>query len=208
MPETLSIWLPDAESTHFAGASLAASIYGNRLTIGLSGELGAGKTSFLKGFLSALGVDEHVVSPTYALEQRYLSSKDEVLHIDLYRLNEDQAKELMEQSDEHDGIRCVEWVERSPSLHQDIKITLIEESGKEGRNLSIEFDDIEIPSEEDIRAWREELHLPDHIGKHCDAVASLCETFAEILIKRGEVVRRKALYTAALMHDLDRKSVV
>jgi tRNA threonylcarbamoyladenosine biosynthesis protein TsaE len=69
--ETTKFWLKDAKMTHNLGASLVRSLHVLPLTILLDGELGSGKTTFLQGFASALGVKEPVSSPTFALEQRY-----------------------------------------------------------------------------------------------------------------------------------------
>ena len=117
-----NLWLPDAQSSRVTGQSLASTIYDFPLTIGISGSLGAGKTTVLQGFFRALGISEHVTSPTYALEQRYSignwplaigNSPLEVLHIDLYRLGETQARALIDSTLDHTGIRCIEWPERA-----------------------------------------------------------------------------------------------
>ena len=108
-----------------AGRSLASTLYDKGLTITLSGELGAGKTTFARGFAKGLGIEEKVVSPTYALEQRYLET---LSHIDLYRLNEGQAKEFLSHIEEFSGIRLIEWIERLPGnlLQEKIAITIAE----------------------------------------------------------------------------------
>ena len=96
MNDFSSIWLSDAEKTHSAGKSLAHTLYDPQCTILLTGELGAGKTTFLQGFASALGISEPLTSPTFALEQRYQTQNHgELFHLDLYRLSEKQAQELI-----------------------------------------------------------------------------------------------------------------
>ena len=83
----------------------------------LEGPLGAGKTTLVKGIGKGLGVKEIITSPTFALAQHYLSGKQPLIHIDLYRLeNENAANELFlqeeEQAKEIQGIMAIEWPER------------------------------------------------------------------------------------------------
>lgn len=198
--DTCTLWLSDVKSTRCAGVSLASTIYRTDITIGLVGDLGAGKTTFMQGFLEGLGVHDAVTSPTYALEQRYISNAlTEILHIDLYRLAEGKADEFLHSSEDHTGIRCIEWIDRS-TCKPDILITLEEKD--EGRMLTVSFDDIPLPTESDILRWREEVALPAHIGEHCDAVASQIAEFGEDLLQRGIIVRPTALKLSALAHDL------
>jgi tRNA threonylcarbamoyladenosine biosynthesis protein TsaE len=99
--------------THAAGASLAQSLYRIPVTILLTGPLGAGKTTFLQGLGEGLGIGQRLTSPTYALEQRYRTEHfGELLHIDLYRLTQHDAGQLIHSSERHHGIRCIEWADR------------------------------------------------------------------------------------------------
>jgi len=208
MTDKCTIWLSDADSTHSAGVSLASTLYRTNITIGFIGELGSGKTTFLQGFLKGLGVLDTVTSPTYALEQRYKVESGkwkmendayEILHIDLYRLTEKQSNELLQQSDDHTGIRCIEWVDRS-SMTPDILIKLEEKD--EGRNLTVSFDDMNLPTESDIVEWRKEVALPHRICDHCDAVSRLSADLGEEMMNRGIIIRPQALKVSALVHDL------
>ena len=199
MSAIATIWLPDAKFTRSAGASLATTLYRIPVTISLSGPLGAGKTTFLQGFFAGLGVEGHVVSPTYALEQHYQSDHGEILHIDLYRLDEAEAKQHIDQTDDHSGIRCIEWSDRA-EFRGDIHIDLEEKDN--GRQLTVTFNDMQIPTIQQITAWRDEVDLPSHIISHCDAVAGLSEDLGKLLLERGILVRPKALKHAAMLHDL------
>ncbi len=199
--DSTSIWLPDAKFTRSAGVSLATSLYRVPLTIGLSGALGAGKTTFLQGFLAGLGVQGGVISPTFALEKRYETPYGQLLHIDLYRLSSKDAALLVEESSDVEGIRCIEWVDRVDTPC-DIHITLDEKKHLSGRKLSIRFSDIPLFTHTEISRWQDEVGLPQHIRKHCDTVSEVTVHLVKYLSKRGIIVRPKALQCAAKAHDL------
>ncbi|MBT3835270.1 tRNA (adenosine(37)-N6)-threonylcarbamoyltransferase complex ATPase subunit type 1 TsaE [Candidatus Peribacteria bacterium] len=102
------------------GKSLASSIYQNNTTMWLYGDLGAGKTTFVKGLAEGLGISDPITSPTYALENRYGSTSspepnNKLLHADLYRLSSSDAKKFVEETEEFPGVRVVEWSERLSS---------------------------------------------------------------------------------------------
>ena len=187
-----------------AGASLARSLYDRSTTILLSGELGAGKTTFLSGFAEALG-QPGTTSPTYALEQRYHSKKfGEWIHMDLYRLRPDQARELVAASHEHGGLRCIEWPERLEGQVPEgpiIEITISEEGT--GRRMAIEFRDLPLPEQGDIETWRRETRLPAHIVRHCEGVAAAAVFLTKWLLeKENSITRPQAVQRAAQVHDL------
>ena len=83
--------------------------------IGLSGDLGAGKTQLVKGLARGLGSPARVHSPTFALLNEYAGGRLPLFHLDLYRLNnadEVAGAGLEEYLIEPDGIAVVEWIER------------------------------------------------------------------------------------------------
>ncbi len=189
-----------AADTAKLAKSLAQSIYTKKLTIYLSGELGAGKTLFTKAFGEALGVKEMIVSPSYALEQRY---EDILLHADLFRLPENDAKTLLRHSEEFPGIRIIEWAERSGSTPDTPHIAVqIDETGAEERTIRFSLNDIPLPDDEQIERWRNNACMPDHIRAHCDLVTENAMLACDDLIRRKIFVRREAIRKAAQIHDL------
>ena len=193
-----------AESgTEAFGASIARSLHVLPVSISLSGALGSGKTALMRGFLRACGVTDAITSPTYALEQRYNGSYGNVLHLDLYRLTPAEADALLRHSDDHDGIRCVEWPERANNFHANIAIR-IDESGPTQRTIAVDCSDVSWPEDATIDAWRRELALPANVSAHCDAVAAFCATAADVLLERGTFVRKAFVRAAGKVHDLFR----
>ena len=99
------------EETETLAAELAARLRaGDVVTI--SGELGTGKTTFVRGACAALGVRERVTSPTYTIGHRYHGEHGEVSHLDLYRFQGMSAAEWGDLEPYFDdAIAFVEWPE-------------------------------------------------------------------------------------------------
>jgi tRNA threonylcarbamoyladenosine biosynthesis protein TsaE len=110
---TGSVRLVDVDATEAAGASLAGTLRAGDV-VTLSGGLGAGKTSFARGVLRALGLTEEAPSPTFAIVQPYdvPEVRLPVLHVDLYRI-EDPAEIAELGIDEARGFGAllIEWPE-------------------------------------------------------------------------------------------------
>ena len=98
-----------AEQTEALAAEIAARLGPGDLVL-LSGELGAGKTTFVRGACRALGVSAPVTSPSFTIGQRYAGTTP-VSHLDLYRLGslEEEEPGLLEDYLEPDSICFVEW---------------------------------------------------------------------------------------------------
>lgn len=108
------MFLADADATHKAGLALSSLLTPGDI-IALSGDLGAGKTSFARGILAGLGLEEEAPSPSFALVIPYEPPETSipVWHVDLYRLDGPaQAEELgLDEVHEH-ALLLIEWPER------------------------------------------------------------------------------------------------
>ncbi len=105
--------LPDLAATSALAARIAAGLHVGQ-SVALKGELGAGKTTLARAVLRALGVTEHVPSPTFTLLQSYETQKGTVYHFDLYRVQDPRELDELGFDEALDqGIVLVEWPERA-----------------------------------------------------------------------------------------------
>lgn len=124
------------QETHALGHKIAAHVRpGDRLL--LSGNLGAGKTEFARGFITALVGECEVTSPTYTLVQVYpvrLQEQEvELWHVDLYRLdNPQQLVELGLEDEYTPRVLLVEWPEIMGELHGDEVLAIAIETREDG----------------------------------------------------------------------------
>jgi len=126
--------------TEAAAADLASSFRGGEVVL-LSGELGAGKTTFVRGLARGLGADpEAVASPTFVLLTSY-AGRLTLHHADLYRLSGggDERELGLEELPGPRGVLAVEWAERlsRPPWETAIRVEL-EHAGEDSRRLRIE----------------------------------------------------------------------
>jgi tRNA threonylcarbamoyladenosine biosynthesis protein TsaE len=110
---SLTLTVRSEAETEALGGRLASVVQAGSI-IYLCGELGAGKTTLVRGFLRALGVESTVRSPTYTLIEPYRTHRFAVYHCDLYRLHDPQELEDVGIREHFDGeaICLVEWPER------------------------------------------------------------------------------------------------
>jgi tRNA threonylcarbamoyladenosine biosynthesis protein TsaE len=125
------------EATQLSFGGDLAKICGDGTVIALVGELGAGKTTLVRGFLQQLGYVGRVKSPTYALVENYELGTHKIFHFDLYRLKDPVELEVIGIRDYFDGhaIILIEWFDRA---HQRLPVPDIVCSFqimKEGRNI-------------------------------------------------------------------------
>lgn len=126
----------DAE-TEAIGAALAARL-GPGARVLLYGELGAGKTAFVRGLAAGLGVDpDEVSSPTFTLVQEY-RGRLPLYHVDLYRLAPGEVDDLGLDALAADGVLAIEWAERMPRDDAGAIEVRLEHAGEEARRIRID----------------------------------------------------------------------
>lgn len=98
------------QETEELARKIASEIKGGEVLL-LNGTLGAGKTTFTKGFAKALGVNKTVVSPTFTIIKEYEGTSLTLYHIDMYRIeDEDEIYELgIEELYRSDSVTLIEW---------------------------------------------------------------------------------------------------
>jgi len=130
-----------AAETERVGAQLAADLRRGDVVL-LEGELGAGKTTFVRGACRALGASATVSSPTFTIAQRYAAPVP-IAHIDLYRIATlaDEQPELLADYISHDSIAFVEWPGASRAelerLGRIAATVCIEHAGQDRRRITI-----------------------------------------------------------------------
>ena len=108
----------------------------------LKGQIGAGKTSLVKGIAEGLQIKENITSPTFALSHHYNSGKCPLIHMDLYRLEEtSSAQELFleeeEELEQNNGIMVIEWPEKIIPIVDEYWLIEINYSEESNRILEI-----------------------------------------------------------------------
>jgi tRNA threonylcarbamoyladenosine biosynthesis protein TsaE len=103
----------DQSETESAGESLGRTLRAGEVVL-LFGDLGAGKTAFVRGLARGVGADpEEVSSPTFTIVQEYPGTSATLYHVDLYRLEPDEIDDLgLEDLVAGEGIVAIEWAER------------------------------------------------------------------------------------------------
>lgn len=140
---TAALYLPDSDATAAAGARLAPFLEGGMI-VTLSGELGTGKTTLVRGCLRELGWTGPVKSPTYTLVEHYPFSSLYFYHFDFYRFADPGEWETAGLADcfREDAVCVVEWPERVAGLlpPADLAVTLAhpQPAGERGRHCTLE----------------------------------------------------------------------
>ncbi len=112
----MEIITKSSQETFALGQKIGSSLIGGE-TLALSGNLGAGKTTFVQGLAMGLGIKSKIVSPTFILMRSYKANKFNLYHVDLYRLEGDIKKEvtnlgLTEAWERKENIVVIEWAEK------------------------------------------------------------------------------------------------
>ena len=127
--------------TEALGAKLASTLCPGDV-VAFFGDLGAGKTAFVRGMAAALGVRETVTSPTYTVVNEYLSGRIPLFHFDLYRLSgpDDLFDIGWEDYLDRGGVCAVEWSERVREVLEDPICVIIRMSpnGPDSREITID----------------------------------------------------------------------
>ncbi len=134
--------LDDLEATKDLGRMLAARLKPHDILL-LQGPLGAGKTSLVQGLADALGIQEPITSPTFALAQHYPEGTPPLIHLDLYRLEQAfAANDLFLQEEEEasamGALLVVEWPERLSLSLPDAWLLDLNYAPGGGRTISLQ----------------------------------------------------------------------
>lgn len=98
----------DIDDTLTIAENIESEKFAN-MVICLDGELGSGKTVFVKGFAKALGIEENITSPTFNIIKEYYSGELPLFHMDVYRLDEVEEDIGIRDYFVKDGVTIIEW---------------------------------------------------------------------------------------------------
>ena len=156
MSETDNTWfLPGPEDTDRLASAVAGSLMElsreGPICVALQGELGAGKTSWVRAMIQSSGYVGRVVSPTYTLLEPYSVGEFTVLHLDLYRLSDPGELEFLGLEDMVAPLTiiCAEWPERGEGVLPSPDLELRFSYKGDGRQLQV------LPFSEPGRRWLE-----------------------------------------------------
>lgn len=205
MLDSVIITTKSSIETKLVATRLLKTLYTDPVIICLFGEVGAGKTTFMQGFLEHLS-EEFLPSPTYNLEHRYTLLNhyklQTLVHIDLYRLSADQAQSFWEHVEIDAALCCVEWptrLEQLPSKRIEVHIEVL---ANDDRRITIVWQDVPLPSLKQVEQWRQEVALSQNVIKHCNVVAAVALECSQHLAAAGTPVRQQFVQRAGQLHDL------
>ena len=132
-----------ADDTQAVGAAIAPLLRIHDVMV-LTGELGAGKTTLVRGIASGLGASEHVASPTFTLIREYVTGRIPIAHVDVFRLDRVQDVVDLALDEVEDGacVLIVEWGDAVDELLPDdrLRVELSSEDpagGSDARRIAI-----------------------------------------------------------------------
>ncbi|MGI8974643.1 MAG: tRNA (adenosine(37)-N6)-threonylcarbamoyltransferase complex ATPase subunit type 1 TsaE [Gaiella sp.] len=137
----ISLTSVSAAETEALAARLASFLSSGDV-VAVRGELGSGKTTFVRGACRALAVDDRVTSPTYTIGHRYRGVVD-ISHLDLYRFTGLSPAEWGDLEPYFDGaIAFVEWPEAGAGILPEPRVTVtLSHLGPDERSLSVDSSD-------------------------------------------------------------------
>lgn len=135
----MSEFLPDDAATGALAQRLAVALPEpiGGLTLLLRGELGAGKSTFARALIRALGHQGPVPSPTYTLVEPYELSAGSVYHIDLYRISSEDELRYLGWTELDEGFRIVEWPDRAPGIAAQADLCVELDYDEPGRRATV-----------------------------------------------------------------------
>lgn len=124
--------------TRAIAAALAPTLMPGSVIL-LSGDLGAGKTAFVRGLAAGLGLDpDEVTSPTFTIVHEYRGGRLPLIHVDLYRLDRAELDDVgLDQDLAEQGVTAVEWAERLTRGIADAIAVRIADEGGDRRTITI-----------------------------------------------------------------------
>jgi tRNA threonylcarbamoyladenosine biosynthesis protein TsaE len=124
--------------TQRAGEQLGRQLARGSVVL-LYGDLGAGKTAFVRGMARGLGADpEDVSSPTFTIMQEYAGANATLYHVDLYRLEPAEIEDLgLDDLVESHGVVAIEWADRWPRRPANVTEVHIDPTGDQTRRIAI-----------------------------------------------------------------------
>ena len=149
----MTVYSASEADTERIGAELAARLPDGAV-VALYGDLGAGKTAFVRGMARGMGLADRVNSPTFTIVNEYLGDR-ELYHFDMYRLRD--AGELFdigwEDYRSRRGVCAVEWSENVAEAFEGDEVTVrLERTGDAGRSIEIQTPPGLFPA---VEAWEE-----------------------------------------------------
>jgi tRNA threonylcarbamoyladenosine biosynthesis protein TsaE len=136
--EAVRRYLADHDATMHAGSALAPGLQGGMI-VTLSGELGSGKTTLVRGMLRGLGWQGPVKSPSFALVEHYQFPSLYFYHFDFYRVEDSQEWDSAGFAEyfRPDAVAVIEWPERVIRRLRDVDMAAKLEHAEPGRNLEL-----------------------------------------------------------------------
>jgi len=133
----MTLYLQNSNAMESLGAQLFACLP-EKCTVFLRGDLGTGKTTLVRGFLTAAGHQGAVKSPTYTLVEEYEITGRHYYHFDLYRLTDPEELEWIGFQDyfNQDTVCFIEWPEKGVGFLPDADIIIEIEADKNRRNVN------------------------------------------------------------------------